>query len=151
MEDFGSTVFDSIVKQRTLRIYRKEQSIPNAYLFVENKPTFAVDVFGLQSWIGPGYGAFGPDGPGGSNSFGHCPCPPGKSWKSNWQAWGVYDSVFDCADKLWGATPPQNLPAPVQIGGGWIGLYPPIGAGLLGGMTVQYIEAFLYCDKASCQ
>jgi RHS repeat-associated protein len=75
--DFGSTTFDQMPKRSSFNVFRKEQREPNAYEFVDNDPIAVFDLFGLQSWMGPGYGAFGPGGVNGSGGGG-CPCSPGQ-------------------------------------------------------------------------
>ena len=102
--DWGSTVFDSMRKQITRRVYQKEQRKPNAFMFVENTPLLKVDAFGLQSWMGPGYGSFGPGGVNGSGNPGqpgcYPPCPAGQSLTPYWQIMG-YSDMSSCATAEW--------------------------------------------------
>jgi hypothetical protein len=67
--DYGSTTFDQILKNSTLKLFRQEQLVPNGYNFANNDATMVVDAFGLQSWMGAGYGALsGPLAGGGNGS-----------------------------------------------------------------------------------
>ena len=149
--DFGSTAFDSMSKQVSGRIYMRRRREPNAFLFVLNNPIHSVDALGLQSWIGPGYGAFGPGGVNGSSGNGSgCPCGNGGKWMS------VADLDFGgdfnkCVDAMWNSTPPQSLPGGLQVIGIGIGIaVPPIGLGLGLGSIVQYAMATLYCESMQC-
>jgi RHS repeat-associated protein len=151
--DPGSTLFDEMPRQITRRIFLKEQREPNGYEFVKNNSVVAVDAFGLQSYMGPGYGAFGPGGVNGNGSSGTssgCPCGNGGKWMS------VADSAFGgdfnkCVDAMWNSTPPQSLPGGIQVIGIGVGIaYPPFGLGAGLGSIIQYVMADLYCQSMHC-
>src|SRR6185312_8669718 len=68
--DIASSAYDQFQVIEARAMFLREFHKPNPYLFIGNSPVTKIDKFGLQSWMGPGYGAFGPSGPGGSDSFG---------------------------------------------------------------------------------
>ena len=81
--DGGSTVYDQMPKRRTFQDFLKIQRQPNMYEFVANDPITAIDSLGLQSWMGPGYGALptptfpGPTTPPTPPPWNTPPFPPG--------------------------------------------------------------------------
>jgi hypothetical protein len=148
--DYGSTVFDSMPKQITRRVYLKEQRKPNAFMFVENAPLLKVDAFGLQSWMGPGYGSFGPGGVSGSGNPGqpgcYPPCPAGQSLKPYWQIMG-YSDMSSCATAEWslirdGIAGGLGATGGTIIGGGYGG----IAGGVIGGMFIP----IAICSQQIC-
>jgi RHS repeat-associated protein len=58
--DFGSTVYDQVHIRHLYQLSIDEQREANAFKFVYDNPISVNDLLGLQSWMGPGYGAFGP-------------------------------------------------------------------------------------------
>jgi RHS repeat-associated protein len=102
LSDSGSVVFDSIRRKMTYWLYLKEQRKPNAILFNENDPINRVDAFGLQSWIGPGYGVPGLSNgmPGGGSNGNNCPCLAPKTSTPYWLLMG-YEDPAACATAEW--------------------------------------------------
>jgi len=148
--DWGSTVFDSMRKQITRRVYQKEQRKPNAFIFVENTPLLKVDAFGLQSWMGPGYGSFGPGGVNGSGNPGqpgcYPPCPAGQSLKPYWQIMG-YESESSCATAEWQLNRDGIAGGLGIIGGTIIGGWP---GGVIGGVGAGILIPNAICNQQIC-
>ena len=149
--DAGSTVYDQMPRRGGYRLFLKVERQPNGYEFIDNEPTAAVDLFGLQSWMGPGYGSMGPDGPGGSGNYSNkpgCPCGNGGTYQSlASQSFG--GDISACAEAMASQTPPQSWPLPVQIitGSPWSG---PVAVGTWGAGGVTYIMARLFCETLHC-
>jgi RHS repeat-associated protein len=120
--DFASTVYDQVPKWFTLILSDRGGYMTNPFMFVRNDPADAWDLFGLQSWIGPGYGAFGPGGVNGSGSGSGCPCPPGQSMKPTYDQAPYNGNFRKCVNDKW-----DHLR---DTAGGVIGI---IGGGIIGG------------------
>jgi RHS repeat-associated protein len=106
--DAASMVYDQVAKHISYALFLKENPQSDEYLFVDNNPIMGIDLFGLQSWMGPGYGAFGPGGVNGSGGNGQgsggsgCPNNCGNNY-ANAQA-KIKQDYLNCLFAGWGIT-----------------------------------------------
>ena len=107
--DFGSTVYDQVHIRHLYQLSIDEQREANAFKFVYDNPISVNDLLGLQSWMGPGYGAFGPGGVNGGGGGAGC-CPNGQSHVPGYQYFG-FNNMSSCMSWCmsistgWGAIP----------------------------------------------
>ena len=100
--DAGSRVYDQMPKVLSFLIYSEEKiADSHGFLFVKESPVSNMDLFGLQSWMGPGYGAFGPGGVQGSSSSSGSSCPCGQTPKNLYQQSPYNGNFRACATAQW--------------------------------------------------